>query len=251
MSSHYLSSKSTVSTLTDRVSAGQLLDKCDPSMLINILEAVYDFVTIFDDELVLLDCSKSFLEYFNANYDMMVGKNLRYIIPEFEKKDLYSEFKLSCDRIGYYEHDNFALDDPNLYKQPIYVRFKMYPMNSLIICTAEDITVRIQYDILKQKYSQLLVKNEHLELLLSTSENNHLQIKDCETNLEEILQKQKNFTIRETEVSMLIIQGKSTKEIAEALFISSKAINFHRSNIRKKLGLINSKTSLKAALLDL
>jgi len=251
MSSHYYSSKSAISAFSNRVTAGQLIDNCDSHMLINILEAVYDFVVIFDDELVLLDCSKSFSEYFNQDYSLMVGKNLRYIIPEFEKKDLYSEFKLTCDRMGYYEHDNFALDDPNLYKQPIYVRFKMYPMNSLIICTAEDITVRIQYDILRQKYSQLLTKNEQMELLLSNSENNSLHIKNSEANLEVILQKQKNFTVREIEVSMLIIQGKSTKEIAETLYISNKAINFHRSNIRSKLGITNSKVSLKSSLLDL
>ncbi|UYO64660.1 helix-turn-helix transcriptional regulator [Acetobacterium wieringae] len=66
-----------------------------------------------------------------------------------------------------------------------------------------------------------------------------------------MLQKQKYFTVREIEVSMLIIQGKSTKEIAESLFISNKAINFHRSNIRRKLGITNSKVSLKSSLLDL
>ena len=49
----------------------------------------------------------------------------------------------------------------------------------------------------------------------------------------------------------LIREGKSTKEIAELLIISERAIEFHRNNIRDKLGLKKSKTNLRSYLMTL
>jgi DNA-binding NarL/FixJ family response regulator len=42
---------------------------------------------------------------------------------------------------------------------------------------------------------------------------------------------------REREVLQLIAEGKSTKEIAEALFVSVKTIETHRQQIMSKLNL--------------
>ncbi|MBA4391904.1 MAG: helix-turn-helix transcriptional regulator, partial [Syntrophus sp. (in: bacteria)] len=49
----------------------------------------------------------------------------------------------------------------------------------------------------------------------------------------------------------LIKNGKRTKEIGELLHMSSGAINFHRNNIRKKLGLNNEKMNLRSYLMSL
>lgn len=49
-----------------------------------------------------------------------------------------------------------------------------------------------------------------------------------------------HFTPREWEVAGLLAQGLTSKEIAEALLVSKKAVNFHRGNIRKKLGCMDS-----------
>lgn len=42
---------------------------------------------------------------------------------------------------------------------------------------------------------------------------------------------------RETEVLQLLAEGKSSKEIGELLFLSSKTVDVHRNNIMKKLDL--------------
>jgi len=57
-----------------------------------------------------------------------------------------------------------------------------------------------------------------------------------------------DFTPSEIHVIQLIRQGKSSKEISELLNLSTKAISFHRSNIRKKLGLVNKKLNLMTYL---
>jgi DNA-binding CsgD family transcriptional regulator len=52
----------------------------------------------------------------------------------------------------------------------------------------------------------------------------------------------------EVQVANLVKGGKSSKEIAEILKISSGTVNIHRKNIRKKLGVDNQKTNLQITL---
>ncbi|HVO39891.1 MAG TPA: LuxR C-terminal-related transcriptional regulator [Spirochaetia bacterium] len=58
-----------------------------------------------------------------------------------------------------------------------------------------------------------------------------------------------SLTQREMEVASLLRDGKSSKNIAELLNISIKAVDFHRMNIRKKLGIQDPKKSLQSVLL--
>lgn len=56
------------------------------------------------------------------------------------------------------------------------------------------------------------------------------------------------LTPTEMQVAVLIRDGKGTKDIAEILHVSVKAIEFHRSNIRSKLGINNKKENLRSHL---
>lgn len=60
------------------------------------------------------------------------------------------------------------------------------------------------------------------------------------------------LTPKELQIANLIRDGRSTKEIAELLHVSARAIVFHRQNIRAKLGLVSGgKKRLQAELLAL
>ncbi len=80
-----------------------------------------------------------------------------------------------------------------------------------------------------------------------------------ESNLEDIVSplswkltaKNLNLTPQELQVANLIRRGKSTKHISRLMGLSIRTVEFHRKNIRKKMGLVNRNKSLRSHLLKL
>ncbi len=103
------------------------------------------------------------------------------------------------------------------------------------------------------KINAYLLKQYALEELkdcvkhLMTNENyySHRMKFELETDLDyqkgEILDK---LTFSERKIFELIVQQKTTKEIAEMLFLSGKTIEAHRASIIRKLGIESDKNAL-------
>ncbi|MFC1592001.1 helix-turn-helix transcriptional regulator [Thermodesulfobacteriota bacterium] len=91
---------------------------------------------------------------------------------------------------------------------------------------------------------------------LTTRQNAFLEI--MENNLNDVISpflrglslQHLKLTPTEIQVANLIKQGKTTKDIAAMLNLGAKTIEFHRENIRKKLGITNKKVNLRTFLLS-
>ncbi|SDP72400.1 PAS and helix-turn-helix domain-containing protein [Desulforhopalus singaporensis] len=59
------------------------------------------------------------------------------------------------------------------------------------------------------------------------------------------------LTPQEIEVAHFVRSGRTSKEIAEVLGISTSGVDFHRKKLRQKLGLTNSAKNLRSYLLSL
>jgi PAS domain S-box-containing protein len=92
---------------------------------------------------------------------------------------------------------------------------------------------------------------------LSAKQQTYLTI--LESNLHNIVSpfgqklsvKYAGMTPAEIQVANLIREGKTTKEMSEILNSSERTIDFHRKNIRNKLGIKNQKANLRSLLLSL
>jgi len=90
----------------------------------------------------------------------------------------------------------------------------------------------------------------------SSREGREACLKVLESNLKSITSsfvrnmslKSRRLTPKELHVANLVKEGKSTKEIAGMLNLSSRSVEFHRDNLRKKLGIKNSKVNLQSVL---
>lgn len=91
----------------------------------------------------------------------------------------------------------------------------------------------------------------------SVSQKAYIDI--IESNLNEVISplthslssKFLRLTPTELQVANLVKQGKTTKEIAEIMNLAPGTIDFHRDNIRGKIGIKNKKTNLRTYLLSI
>jgi DNA-binding CsgD family transcriptional regulator len=92
---------------------------------------------------------------------------------------------------------------------------------------------------------------------LSMDQTAYLNIVESSLNdivspfLHNLRSKYLNLTPREIQIANLIREGKTTKEIGKLLNSSQGAVDFHRNNIRNKLGLKHKNANLRSYLLSL
>lgn len=132
--------------------------------------------------------------------------------------------------------------------------------------TALEVLLRKREEDKKELEEKVLanMKNlvvPHIEKLrespLSAQQMHYLET--LEASLNEIISpfahslttKYLNLSFVETQVAAYVKAGKRTKEIAELMNLSTKTIDTHRKNIRKKLGIKNGKNNLRAFLLSI
>jgi len=91
---------------------------------------------------------------------------------------------------------------------------------------------------------------------LSDGQNTYLSILEKSLNdiispfIHSMTTKYSKLTPREIQVANLVKEGKTSKEIAALMNMSPRAVDFHRGNIRNKIGLKSKKGNLQSFLLS-
>ena len=83
----------------------------------------------------------------------------------------------------------------------------------------------------------------------SNNENNWVSLTTPDDELNLILARDFKLSSREIQVASCIFNGDTSKEIADKQCVSIACIEFHRNNIRKKLGIKNTGINLSTFLL--
>jgi len=122
----------------------------------------------------------------------------------------------------------------------------------------EEDRIAVEENILNNVRRLILPSIEKLKnLKLNETQLTHVAI--IESHLKEVISpflnnlatKHYDLTPRELEIASLVREGRTTKEMTEYLNISATAVDFHRKNIRLKLGIKNTKTNLRSMLLSI
>jgi PAS domain S-box-containing protein len=120
----------------------------------------------------------------------------------------------------------------------------------------EEDKVEIEQSFIFNVRQSILPCIENLKLSYKENSNRMNQLKMLEKNISEVISpylrslssKFPNLTPMEMKIIKFIKEGRTTKEISELLVVSSRTIDFHRKNIRKKLELKNRNANLRSFL---
>lgn len=117
----------------------------------------------------------------------------------------------------------------------------------------------IENRIVQQIKGLVLPHISRMHPLIAGDETAQSHLDIVETNLKNITseftgklaQTLARLTPTEAEIVQLIVQGRSTKEIAKTLSRGTSTVDFHRNNIRQKLGLRHGGKNLRQHLMTL
>lgn len=113
--------------------------------------------------------------------------------------------------------------------------------------------------IQKQLRGLVLPHISKLRLMLSDADASIPHLEIIEKNLKNVTSALSTrmaeafeaLTPVEAEIAQMIIHGRTTKEIAVSMSRATSTVDFHRNNIRKKLGLTNARKTLRRHLMFL
>jgi len=117
----------------------------------------------------------------------------------------------------------------------------------------EEDKATIEEQVLANVRKLVLPYVENLKRL-QLNEQQMSQVRVIEANLQDIVSPflhnltstYLSLTPREIQVANLIKEGRTTKEMVDILNISATAIDFHRKNLRSKLGIKNKRNNLRS-----
>ncbi|NOC90410.1 LuxR C-terminal-related transcriptional regulator [Ruegeria sp. HKCCD6604] len=129
----------------------------------------------------------------------------------------------------------------------------------VLLSSLDDERKGRDHEIFEQVRGRVLPYLEKVRTQLSGDEAQYVYLELAEKNLNEITSSLSDkltdafaaMTPTEIEIAQMVMFGKTTKDIAKALSRETSTIDFHRNNIRRKLGLEGRSQNLRSHLLSI
>ncbi|NOD96367.1 GAF domain-containing protein [Ruegeria sp. HKCCD6228] len=129
----------------------------------------------------------------------------------------------------------------------------------VLLSSLDDERKGRDHEIVEQVRGRVLPYLEKVRTQLSGDEAQYVYLELAEKNLNEITASLSDkltdafaaMTPTEIEIAQMVMFGKTTKDIAKALSRETSTIDFHRNNIRRKLGLEGRSQNLRSHLLSI
>lgn len=129
----------------------------------------------------------------------------------------------------------------------------------VLLTNVESSRHEFEAQILRQITGLILPHLSKLRVAVGSQEPNRSYLDLVEANLQQVTSSFagklvaafERLTPTEVEVAQMVMNGRTTKDIAKALSRETSTIDFHRKNIRRKLGLDARGKSLRSHLLSL
>ncbi|WP_170569763.1 LuxR C-terminal-related transcriptional regulator [Ruegeria atlantica] len=129
----------------------------------------------------------------------------------------------------------------------------------VLLSSLDDDRKNRDHQIVERVRSMVLPYLDKLRDQIGPDKAQHVYLDLAEQNLQEITSLMSDrlsdafavMTPTEIEIAQLVMSGKTTKDIARALSRETSTIDFHRNNIRRKLGLEGRGQNLRSHLLTI
>jgi len=176
---------------------------------------------------------KSFFEDDLSSCDLLILNS--------ENSDFFNPDNIESNSALFRTHPTIVLTKPN--PKLVFSIHKHHVVGMLsVMVEPDEIFSCIQKVLQGEKYFSAPI----VDALVSYTYNYRNAI---ELNKSEVFEKSvQPLSIRELQILRLVVKGKSTKEIAEELFLSVHTIYTHRKNILKKLSCKNAAELVSIAL---
>lgn len=200
-------------------------------------------IVICDDHILFLNGISEVLQKMGHHYNV-IGFSDTESCKSYLRHNQADVF--ICD-LNIDNTDGFVLIEelkPELYATKIIVLTAYF--EDFLIQKAEK--MGIHAFLKKETTAQELI--DVIEMPMSTpfySNKNHKKTVNDFTSKDESVANKFRLSKQEKEIIRLIIEGKTSKQIADMLFISKTTVDTHRRNINRKLEISNSSSLIKFA----
>jgi PAS domain S-box-containing protein len=213
----------------------------------------------------IVDVNKTWMDELGYDYSEAIGQPFTEFMAAERVKTFESRFE-AFKKSGVVKDVVLELKrrDGNVLAAAFDGRIAKNPLNGELRthCVFKDVTESREVELkliesereLARKNAVLNEKNialrEILEQLKQDSQEKGMHVlKSAESLISPVLSKR--LTPREVEICDLVRAGKTSKEIADALALSPRSVETHRTNIRKKLKIADRKINLAVYLRSL